>query len=128
MMDFFPSLQLLSTAEGAETSSTMTIAECIVYAVQHPLVGAIALLAAFSLVMTVLYVARVRKDRKIDRAETDSAPLPPAPTVTSEPQKDDAALIAAITAAVAVYLDLEAAEKGTVPPAAFHIVSYQRKR
>ena len=128
MMDFFPSLQLLSAAEGAETSSTMTIAECIVYAVQHPLVGAIAVLAAFSLVMTLLYVARVRRDRKTDHQETETTSLPVSPSAPCETQKDDAALIAAITAAVAVYLDLEAAEKGTVPPAAFHIVSYQRKR
>ena len=125
MMDFLPSLPLLSAAEGAETS-TMTIVECIVYAVQHPTVGVIALLAAFSLVMTALYVARVRKDRTTQRTETEDAPLPPPPAAT--PPKDDAALIAAITAAVAVYLDLEAAEKGTTPPAAFHIVSYQRKR
>ena len=126
MMDF---IRMLSLATAAEESSTMTIAECIVYAVQHPLVLTIAVLAVFSLVMTVLYLSRVRRDQAVNTSEIQEAPSSTlASSPVCEPPKDDAALIAAITAAVAEYLDLEAAEKGVAPPASFHIVSYKRKR
>ena len=123
--------------------NAMDFAERVTFSLEKTLLGlfrvflVLAILYAVVLLLKVVFYdipnRKKQREEKSTAEKTDKpesiTPAPisesaiPAPTAMSD---EDARLTAAITAAIAVYLEEEASRNGTTP-SGFRVVSYQRK-
>lgn len=85
--------------------------------------------AVLIILMIVLFLFRLFfytiPNRKKAGTQDSSSP---APAEASGASEDDGALVAAITAAVAAYLDAEAENKGEASAPSFRVVNFRRKK
>lgn len=121
----------VTTAAADSLTNTAPMGERMALGLQTTLLGLGTVFAVLVILMLVLWLFRLFfytiPNRKQQSAAAAPAPeaAPAAPTIEST---DDGALAAAITAAVAAYLDAEAAEQSNASAPAFRVVNFRRAR
>ena len=150
IMDLIP--RALSAGAAAETvaETEMELVERIVFSVEKTFLGlgrvflVLAILYGVVLLMKLFFhdipnrkkneKSKVESHGKKNKAASSDVEAPPAPvsvtpavaSVPTPASDADARLTAAITAAIAVYLEKEAAQNGALPTG-FRVVSYQKR-
>lgn len=122
----------VTTAAADSLTNTTPMGERMALGLQTTLLGLGTVFAVLVILMVVLLLFRLFfytiPNRK-QHAAGDASPAPEAAPAASDVGSDDnGALAAAITAAVAAYLDAEAAEQGSTAAPAFRVVNFRRAR
>lgn len=121
----------VTTAAADSLTNTAPMGERMALGLQTTLLGLGTVFAVLVILMVVLLLFRLffytipNRKQQSDAAAPAAEASPAAPALEST---DDGALAAAITAAVAAYLDAEAAEQGSTAAPAFRVVNFRRAR
>lgn len=121
----------VTTAAADSLTNTAPMGERMALGLQTTLLGLGTVFAVLVILMLVLWLFRLffytipNRKQQSDAAAPAVEASPAAPSLEST---DDGALAAAITAAVAAYLDAEAAEQGNASAPAFRVVNFRRAR
>ena len=114
----------VTTAAADSLTNTAPMGERMALGLQTTLLG-LGTVFAVLVILMFFYTIPNRKQH----AAVDASPAPEAAPAASDVGSDDnGALAAAITAAVAAYLDAEAAEQGNASAPAFRVVNFRRAR
>ena len=121
----------------AAENETLTIGERLTEALMTTVLGMLMIFLVLSLIYGILVLFRVflhdipeKRKKAAQQKQAPSAATEPEPALpgnTPPAGNEDGALLAAITAAVAAYLDEEAAENGRLQTG-FRVVSFTRKK